>query len=145
MLVGATDRRAAPRLLHRGRGDRDDPGRRAASSAASSTSASPPTSATTSTTGPYFQTGGGDCGFWLALDNGDIVAYKAVQPSGCTLMLKLDHWACGERDRSRRRLAQYPVSIQTVHGVDALIVNLGTPTPVHDDPGPSPTQCVRRG
>ena len=45
--------------------------------------------------GPYFVTGGGRCGFWLALQNGDIVAYKALQPSGCTLKLRLDHWSCG--------------------------------------------------
>jgi hypothetical protein len=76
--------------------------------------------------GPYFQTGGGDCGFWLALDNDDIVAYKAVQPSGCTLVLKLDHWACDSRTVPVAGLAQYPISIQTVNGVDAVIVNLGT-------------------
>jgi hypothetical protein len=81
--------------------------------------------------GPYFQTGGGDCGFWLALDNDDIVAYKAVQPSGCTLVLKLDHWACDSRTVPVSGLSQYPISIQTVNGVDAVIVNLGTvPTTV---------------
>jgi len=76
--------------------------------------------------GPYFQTGGGDCGFWLALQNSDIVAYKAVQPTGCTLQLKLDHWACDSRTVPVSGLAQYPISIQTVNGVDAVIVNLGT-------------------
>ena len=79
--------------------------------------------------GPYFQTGGGRCGFWLALENGDIVAYKAVQPSGCTVQLKLDHWDCGGRTIPARRLARYPVSITTVKGVDAVVVNLGTPAP----------------
>ena len=77
--------------------------------------------------GPYPQTGGGRCTFWLALDNGNIVAYKAIQPSGCTAKLKLDHWVCGGRTVPASDLAQYPVSIQTVHGVDAVIVNLGTP------------------
>ena len=76
--------------------------------------------------GPYFQTGGGDCGFWLALENSDIVAYKAVQPSGCTLQLKLDHWACDQRTVPVAQLDRYPISIQTVNGVDAVIVNLGT-------------------
>jgi hypothetical protein len=76
--------------------------------------------------GPYFQTGGGDCGFWLALANDDIVAYKAVQPSGCTLVLKLDHWVCDSQTVPVSGLAQYPISIQTVNGVDAVIVNLGT-------------------
>ena len=79
--------------------------------------------------GPYFQTGGGRCGFWLALENGDIVAYKAVQPSGCTAQLKFDHWECGGRTIPARRLARYPVSITTVKGIDAVVVNLGTPAP----------------
>jgi hypothetical protein len=76
--------------------------------------------------GPYPQTGGGSCTFWLALDNDNIVAYKAIQPSGCTAKLKLDHWVCGHLTVEASDLAQYPVSIQTVHGVDAVIVNLGT-------------------
>jgi hypothetical protein len=79
--------------------------------------------------GPNFTTGGGRCSFWLALENDDIVAYKALQPSGCTLVLRPDHWSCGGRTIPASRLAQYPVSIQTVHGVDAVIVNLGTPAP----------------
>ena len=76
--------------------------------------------------GPYFQSGGGDCGFWLALENDDIVAYKAIQPSGCTLALRLDHWNCGTRTVAVSEIAKYPVSIQTVHGVDDVIINLGT-------------------
>jgi hypothetical protein len=79
--------------------------------------------------GPYFVTGGSRCSFWLALDNSDIVAYKAVQPSGCTLVLKLDHWDCGSRTIATARIVQYPLSIQTEHGEDAVIVNLGTPAP----------------
>jgi hypothetical protein len=77
--------------------------------------------------GPYPQTGGGSCTFWLALDNGNIVAYKAIQPSGCTLKWKLNHWECGGDTIDAASLAQYPVSIQTAQGVDAVIVNLGTP------------------
>jgi hypothetical protein len=79
--------------------------------------------------GPNFTTGGGRCGFWLALDNGDIVAYKAVQPSGCTLKWKFDRWGCGDLTLPPSSLAKYPVSIQTVNGVDVVIVNLGTPAP----------------
>ncbi len=79
--------------------------------------------------GPYFQTGGGRCGFTLALDNGDIVAYKAVQPSGCTAKWKFDHFDCSGRRIAASRLAKYPVSIQTHHGVDTVVVNLGTPAP----------------
>jgi len=79
--------------------------------------------------GPYFVTGGARCSFWLALQNGDIVAYKALQPSGCTLKLRLDHWSCGPDNVPVSHITQYPVSIQTVHSEDALIVNLGTPAP----------------
>ena len=79
--------------------------------------------------GPYFQTGGGRCGFTLALDNGDIVAYKAVQPSGCTAKWKFDHFDCSGRRIAASRLAKYPVSIQTHNGVDTVVVNLGTPAP----------------
>jgi hypothetical protein len=79
--------------------------------------------------GPYFQTGGGDCGFWLALDNGDITTYKAIQPSGCTLEWKGDHWDCDGENLSPGQIDQYPLSIQTQKGVDVVIVNLGTPAP----------------
>jgi len=79
--------------------------------------------------GPYFQTGGGTCGFWLALDNGDIAAYKAVQPAGCTLKWLLDHWGCADLTLPASSLAQYPLSIQTINGVDVVIVNLGGPIP----------------
>jgi len=81
------------------------------------------------TNGPYFQSGGGDCGFWLSLDNDDLVAFKAIQPSGCTLNWKLDHWECGGETVPSARLAEYPVNIQTQHAVDVVIVNLGTPAP----------------
>jgi hypothetical protein len=80
--------------------------------------------------GPYFQTGGGDCGFWLALDNGDIAAYRAIQPAtGCTVLWRGDHWECDGVTTDARDLEQYPVTIQTQDGVDVVIVNLGTPAP----------------
>jgi hypothetical protein len=74
--------------------------------------------------GPYFQTGGAGCGFWLALDDNDIVAYKVVQPSGCTLKLKRDHWECSGVTVAQADLVSYPVTIQSVHDVDAVIVDL---------------------
>ncbi len=74
--------------------------------------------------GPYFNTGGADCGFWLALDNGNIVAYRSSQPSGCTLKLKRDHWDCGGQTVESSTLAQYPVSIQTRNNTDLVIVDL---------------------
>jgi hypothetical protein len=74
--------------------------------------------------GPYFQTGGAGCGFWLALDDNDIAAYKVQQPSGCTLKLKRDHWECGDQVVAPSDLVSYPVSIKTVGDVDAVIVDL---------------------
>jgi hypothetical protein len=75
--------------------------------------------------GPYFQTGGAKCGFWLALQDSDIVAYKVEQPDGCTLQLKREGWKCGDRTRiDASTLATYPVSIQTFGTTDAVIVDL---------------------
>jgi len=79
--------------------------------------------------GPYFQSGGGRCGFFFALENDNIVAYRVQQPSGCTALWKFDHWECDGRTIAASRLAEYPVSIQTVHDVDTVVVNLGTPAP----------------
>jgi hypothetical protein len=78
--------------------------------------------------GPYFQTGGARCGFWLALRDGDIVAYKVEQPENCTLQLKRDGWKCGNRTGiDANTLATYPVSIQTFGTTDAVIVDLVPP------------------
>ena len=77
--------------------------------------------------GPYFQTGGASCGFWLAIDDNDIVAYKVKQPDGCTLKLKRDHWECGGATVAASDLAQYPVSFQKIDNKDAVIVDLRPP------------------
>jgi hypothetical protein len=74
--------------------------------------------------GPQFRTGGGECSFWLALDDGDFVAYKVKQPSGCTLQLKRNDWECGGEAVSTESLAQYPVYIRTIEDADALVVDL---------------------
>jgi hypothetical protein len=74
--------------------------------------------------GPAFQTGGGSCGFWLALDEGDIVAYRVEQPSGCALKYERDHFECGGERVDAADLTQYPVSIETRDGTDTLIVDL---------------------
>jgi hypothetical protein len=77
--------------------------------------------------GPTFTTGGAGCGFWLALVDNDIVAYKADQPDGCTLKLKRDHWECGGVTVPEATLAQYPVNIRTVSNIDAVFVDLRPP------------------
>ncbi len=79
--------------------------------------------------GPTFQTGGAGCGFWLALADNDIVAYKVRQPSGCTLQLKRDHWECSGATIAPGDLAQYPVQIETVDKIDAVVVDLRPPAP----------------
>jgi hypothetical protein len=73
---------------------------------------------------PTFQTGGGSCGFWLAIDEGDIVAYRVEQPSGCALKYEGDHFECGSESVAVTDLAQYPVSVETRDGDDTLIVDL---------------------
>jgi hypothetical protein len=88
--------------------------------------------------GPYFQTGGAGCGFWLALVDNDVVAYKAEQPSGCALKLKRDHWECGGRTVAQDTLAAYPVSIKTVAQIDAVIVDLGPTVPSSTTPSTTP-------
>jgi len=82
--------------------------------------------------GPTFQTGGAGCGFWLALADGEIVAYKVTQPAGaadCTLKLKRDHWECGGNVVAAAGLAQYPVETKTIDRIDAVIVDLRPPVP----------------
>jgi hypothetical protein len=79
------------------------------------------------TQGPSFVTGGASCGFWLALENGDIVAYRVRQPSGCALNLRDrgTRWVCGNDTIDPPDLARYTVGIQTIGTTDAVIVDLG--------------------
>jgi len=79
------------------------------------------------TQGSYFVTGGATCGFWLALDNGDIVAYRVKQPSGCALNLRDrgTRWVCGGDTVAASDLARFPVDIRPVGTTDAVIVDLG--------------------
>jgi hypothetical protein len=79
------------------------------------------------TQGPGFYTGGANCGFWLALDNGDIVAYRVRQPEGCSLNLRDrgTQWVCGNNVVDAADLATYKVAIQTIGQVDSVIVDLG--------------------
>jgi len=83
------------------------------------------------TQGAGFYTGGASCGFWLALTDGNIVAYRVRQPSGCALNLRDSgrRWVCGSDTLSPGQLAQYPVSIQRVGAVDAVVVDLGPTAP----------------
>jgi hypothetical protein len=78
------------------------------------------------TGGPYLQTGGGSCSFFLALVDNDIVAYKVNQPT-CQLNLKRDHWECGGTTVDASSLEQYHVSIRNVKGFDAVFVDLRPP------------------
>jgi hypothetical protein len=76
------------------------------------------------TGGPYFQTGGGGCGFYLALnDSGDIVAYAAKQPD-CTLRLERENFVCGNESVDVASLEKFPVSIEEHDKIDTVIVDL---------------------
>ena len=80
--------------------------------------------------GPSLISSGANCAFWLALDNGDITAYRVKQPSGCTLQLKdrATRWVCGGRDLDPTDLATYAVTIQKFGTVDAVVVDLVVPS-----------------
>ncbi|HUI50005.1 MAG TPA: hypothetical protein VL119_15035 [Acidimicrobiia bacterium] len=95
------------------------------------------------TQGPTFVTGGATCGFWLALEDGTIVAYRVRQPSGCMVNLRDrgTRWVCNGNSVEASTLLQYPVSIQTIGTTDALIVDLtstGSPTSTATS-SPTPT------
>jgi hypothetical protein len=83
------------------------------------------------TQGPSFVTNGASCGFWLALDNGTIVAYRVKQPSGCSLNLRdrATRWVCGGNVIATADLAQYKVGYQTVGTTEAVIVDLSPSDP----------------
>jgi hypothetical protein len=96
--------------------------------------------------GSTFVTGGASCGFWLALDNGDIVAYRVQQPSGCSLNLRDrgTHWVCGDSIVAAASLARYPTHVTTLGTTDALIVDLG-PAPGGSSTTPTPTTTPTNG
>jgi hypothetical protein len=77
---------------------------------------------------PIFRTGGGSCSFWLALDGGDIVAYKLKVPGrDCTVTFHNDRYLCGGTPIASADLAQYPTSIETQDAIDILVVDLRPP------------------
>jgi hypothetical protein len=78
--------------------------------------------------GPYLATGGGRCSYWLAIADGNIVAYKVDQRDGCVLTLKHgERWVCSGVERDPATLDQYQVSIQPDGTSDIVVVDL-TPT-----------------
>jgi hypothetical protein len=88
--------------------------------------------------GPFFQTGGADCSFWLALDEGDIVAYRTEQAGGCTLNISRESFVCGSEPVDVATLARFPVAIETRDEVDTVIVDLtDRPTPSSSSPSSS--------
>ena len=76
------------------------------------------------TGGPYFEPGAVSCGYWLALADTNIVAYKVEQPQNCPLQRKRDHWECDAQTVDAGTLAQYPVTIRPVGQVDSVFVDL---------------------
>jgi hypothetical protein len=75
--------------------------------------------------GPFFTTGGGQCGFWVALDGSDVVAYKLhVSGRDCTVRFRNDRYTCGDETIPSANLAKYPTAIETVDGIDTLFVDL---------------------
>jgi hypothetical protein len=81
--------------------------------------------------GPTFRTAGGSCSFWLALDDGDVVAYRTIQPDGCTLRLRRGDFVCDGEPVDQADLDEYPVRAVTIEGIDQYVVDLrdAEPTP----------------
>jgi hypothetical protein len=95
------------------------------------------------TQGPSFVTNGASCGFWLALENGTIVAYRVEQPSGCSLNLRDrgTRWICGGNDMATTDLARYDVQYVQVGPTESIVVNL---SPSDSTTAPSTTTTVKR-
>jgi hypothetical protein len=88
--------------------------------------------------GPEFRTGGGGCSFFLSLDGGDIVAYSTrIDERDCTVTYRDAAYFCDGQQVGTDELTQYPTAIETIDGIDALIVDLRPPADRTD--GPSTT------
>jgi len=74
--------------------------------------------------GPYLLTAGGQCSFWLALDDSEVVAYRVRQPSGCTLDIRRNAFVCGGEPVDTTELARYPVRTITCERDDYYVVDL---------------------
>ncbi len=78
--------------------------------------------------GPYFVTGGGNCSFWLAIDDGEVVAVKPrIAGRDCSVRWRasLDAWVCGGDEVSFGKLARYPTREGTGDVDGALLVDFG--------------------
>ncbi|MGQ0826112.1 MAG: hypothetical protein ACT4OX_13965 [Actinomycetota bacterium] len=74
---------------------------------------------------PFYVTGGGRCDTWIALDEGDLVAYRFDQRDGCQLDYD-DGFRCVDgAEVDVATLDQYPLSIVTRDDVDTVVVDLG--------------------
>lgn len=83
--------------------------------------------------GPYFVTGGGNCAFWLALDDGVTVAVRPrMDANDCTVRWRgsLDAWTCGGAEIAFGDLERYPTSLGTGDVDGALLVDF------RDSPSP---------
>jgi hypothetical protein len=75
--------------------------------------------------GPLIRSGGGQCAFYLALDGGDFVAYRQRDPDrDCTVHFRDDRYWCDDEPVASADLATYPTTIESVDGVDTVVVDL---------------------
>jgi hypothetical protein len=80
--------------------------------------------------GPSYIQGGGKCAAWVALEDGDIVAYKVRQPNGCRLLVEDGNLQCADGTRvAIDDLEEFPVSIETRNDIDTVVVDLSPPLP----------------
>jgi hypothetical protein len=84
--------------------------------------------------GPAYIQGGGKCAAWVALEQGDIVAYKVRQPNGCQLLVEDGELQCADGTRvAVDELEEFPVSIETRNDIDTVVVDLSPPLPADAD------------
>jgi len=80
---------------------------------------------TLETDGPSLRSGGNDCGFLLALEGNDIVAYRLEVPGRtCLLQPRGNELHCGNEAVDPNQLQRYPTSIESTDGIDAVVVDL---------------------
>lgn len=78
--------------------------------------------------GPEYASAGRRCDYWLALDAGDVVAYRTMLTGrDCTVRYAGGSFHCGDEELDPADLEQYPLAIHDAGGVDVLVLDLRTP------------------
>lgn len=75
--------------------------------------------------GPEYASAGASCDYWLALDAGDVVAYRtSLAGRDCTVRLGGGEFRCGDDPVPPEELEQYPLRVEDIDGVDVVVIDL---------------------